>query len=294
MLSPARIAAIVVPIVIVAIVVPIVVLVTKKNKKAAQDCEMNAWGAWGACSTTCDPGTQTRSRSVATPAANGGKACGNLTETETCNEGPNQACPIKACQVGDWTAWSACTDVCGGGTQTRSRTVTSNPSNVECGALTDTQTCNTQTCPPEACQLSDWTAWDDCSKDCGGGTQTRSRTITSNPSNSPCGALNDSQGCNTQACPCQLSDWTAWGDCSKDCGGGTQTRSRTVVSNPSNVECGALTNSQVCNTQACPTDPWTPANGTPQLLGDVWKTVGGGKAVWTYGTAEGFARVLYS
>jgi len=53
--------------------------------------------------------------------------------------------------------------------------------------------------------------------------------------------------------------WSSFGACSLTCGSGTQTRTR-LCNNPApsngGVACsGAASESQACNTQACPTTP---------------------------------------
>jgi len=46
----------------------------------------------------------------------------------------------------------------------------------------------------------------------------------------PCGATSQTVACNNQACEkdCQLSAWTKWSSCSKDCDGGTRKRQKFV------------------------------------------------------------------
>jgi len=53
---------------------------------------------------------------------------------------------------------------------------------------------------------------------------------------------------------CQVSDWSQWGGCSKQCGGGTQVQTRNITVQPRNGgrECPPLTQSRVCNEQLCP------------------------------------------
>jgi len=50
----------------------------------------------------------------------------------------------------------------------------------------------------------------------------------------PCGSTSEARSCNNQACEkdCELSSWTKWGACSKDCDGGTQKRQKFVKTEP--------------------------------------------------------------
>lgn len=76
-----------------------------------------------------------------------------------------------------------------------------------------------------------------CTRSCGGGTQTQSRTVLQEPmyNGTLCGGLRVLQTCNENACPptdCTLLEWSSWSSCSlasgKTCGEGTQTRSREI------------------------------------------------------------------
>ncbi len=233
----------------------------KCNEQACPvDCEVDNWTDWGKCSATCGGGTQERTRKVKTQAQNGGKACPVLTETQACN---TQPCPVD-CEVDKWTDWGICSKTCGSGTQNRSRNVKTQPKNggKECPVLTETQACNTQACPVD-CKVSDWSLWDPCTKDCGGGTQKRTKSIITQPQHGgqacpPPAELTQTQACNTQPCPvdCEVDKWTDWGPCSKTCGGGTQNRTRDVKTQPKNggKACPVLTETQKCNIQPCPVD----------------------------------------
>ncbi len=229
------------------------------------DCQVSPWGDWSDCSKSCGTGYQTRNRMVTQPPAGNGALCPPLEDVQTCN---TQPCDVD-CQVSPWGDWSSCDRSCGGGLQSRNRTVTTLKSGAgaECPPLSETQSCNTQGCPVD-CQVSSWGTWSTCDKSCGGGTQTRSRTVTVQSQNggATCPALTETQACNTQACPvdCQVSSWGTWSTCDKSCGGGTQTRSRTVTVQSQNggATCPALTETQACNTQACPVDCQVSSWGT--------------------------------
>ena len=219
------------------------------------NCQVTPWSSWGTCSATCGGGTHTQTRTIIAPASNGGTECPALTQTKACNTQPCSG----DCVVSDWSAWGTCSATCGGGTQTHTRTVRSPASNggADCPPLTETQTCNTQACPVD-CLVSPWSSWGTCSAACGGGTQTHTRDILTSASNggAACPVLTETQACNTQSCPvdCTVSPWSAWGTCSASCGGGTQTQTRSIVTPAANggQACPTLTQTQTCNTQACP------------------------------------------
>jgi Spondin-like TSP1 domain len=221
------------------------------------DCKVGAWSEWSACSKECGPGEQTRTRIIETATAHGGLECPALSEKRECN---NRPCPVH-CTVSEWTDWSACSKACGPGTQARTRTVTTQPQHdgTACPALADDQPCNLKPCAVD-CKVGEWSSWSGCSKACGGGQQTRSRAVTTQEAHggAACPALNETQSCNTQTCPvdCVVSGWSGWSSCSKSCGGGTQTRTRSVTTAPANngAACPVLSETQNCNTHGCPVD----------------------------------------
>jgi len=231
------------------------------------NCAVSDFGPWSACSKTCGGGEQTRTKTVLTPPQGTGQACPNLTDTRPCN---TQPCPVD-CAVTDW-ANGTCSKPCAGGTQTQTRTVKVPPvgTGAACPALTQQAACNTHACPVD-CQVSDWSVGA-CDKPCGTGAQTRTRTVTTAPvgTGKACPPLQDSQPCNTQACPvdCQVSGWGAWSTCSKQCETGERTRTRTVTVPPvgTGAACPALTESGTCNPHPCTPDMNCYMKRYPDLL----------------------------
>ena len=276
-----------------------------------QDCvsKWNKWRRATQCDEKCGGGKKLRERvmKIIKPQKGTGKRCpSSLLQTQEidCN---TRACPIN-CEVSEWSEWSnvgSCSADCGGGKQQqeRSRSITTNAANG--GTICPTNLketkeidCNTQACPID-CEVSGWSEWSNvgsCSKTCGGGKQQqeRTRSITKNASNGGTACptnLRETKeiDCNTQACPinCEVSEWSEWsnfGSCSADCGGGKQQqeRTRSITTNASNGGTACPTNLKEtkeidCNTQACPINCEVSEWSSWSNVGSCSKTCGGGK-----------------
>jgi len=149
-----------------------------------------------------------------------------------------------------------------GGWQTLEREVIIKPNEhgVKCPALERKKKCNQQKCPVD-CEMSMWSPWSACTKDCEGGVRTRTRSIIVKPLNGgeSCNTASEQEPCNTGSCDrdCTLSGWSSWGFCSMACGGGLQERSKRVVV-PTRGEgvcpkdhSAERWNEQACNTLQC-------------------------------------------
>nr|XP_036865807.1 hemicentin-1 [Manis javanica] len=166
-----------------------------------------------------------------------------------------------------WSAWRPCSVTCGKGTQKRSR-LCSNPFPANGGKLCQGSDSETRNCQQELCPVdgswSEWSPWEECTRSCGRGNQTRTRSCN-NPSaqygGRPCeGNAVEIIMCNSRPCPVHgaWSTWQPWGTCSRSCGKGTQTRSR-LCNNPPPLFDGSYchgveTQMQVCNERHCPVD----------------------------------------
>ncbi|XP_021098568.1 hemicentin-1 [Heterocephalus glaber] len=173
-----------------------------------------------------------------------------------------------------WSAWRPCSVTCGTGIQKRSR-LCNNPlpanGGKPCQGLdSEMRNCQNKLCPVDG-HWSEWSPWQECSKSCGHGNRTRTRTC-SNPSaqhgGRPCeGNAVEIIMCNIRPCPVHgaWSPWHPWGRCSKSCGEGTQMRTRLCNNPPPSFDgsycSGAETQMQMCNERPCPVDgrwgPWT-------------------------------------
>ncbi|XP_061239478.1 hemicentin-1 isoform X3 [Bos javanicus] len=166
-----------------------------------------------------------------------------------------------------WSAWRPCSATCGKGIQKRSR-LCNNPSPANggkpCqGSDSEMQNCHQKPCPVDGI-WSEWSPWEECTRSCGRGNRTRTRTCN-NPSaqhgGRPCeGTAVEIIMCNIRPCPVHgaWSTWQPWGTCSVSCGKGTQTRARLCNNPPPSFAgsyCdGAETQIQVCNERHCPID----------------------------------------
>jgi len=109
------------------------------------DCKVQQSG-WGGCSKSCGGGVKTRTVNVIQEAQHGGREC-TAEEKKTqqqCNTNP---CPVN-CEMSGWGGWSACSQPCGPGKQTRTRQVIkpAQHGGNACGPVSQQQNCNLGTC----------------------------------------------------------------------------------------------------------------------------------------------------
>merc|ERR550514_512403 len=94
---------------------------------------------------------------------------------------------------------------------------------------------------------------------CGGiQTLTREVVVRNNEFGLLCPMLARKRKCNQAKCPvnCGQSRWSRWSKCSKDCEGGVQGRTRSVLVQPKNGgrSCNTAAESRPCNTGSCDRD----------------------------------------
>jgi len=205
---------------------------------------MGEWSDWGSCSKTCGGGYTYRTRNIMTQPQYGGYECGDTSESTDCN---TNYCPID-CDEGEWSDWGSCSQTCGDGMSYRTRTLTPPQyGGVECGDSSSGIPCNDGDCPVE-CYASEWSDWGSCSKSCGNGAQSRSRTVTGDYG---CDySSSETRPCNTPYCPCEYGQWSSWGTCSRSCGSGQQTRARSDTTYQPD-RCTQTSSTRSCNTQRC-------------------------------------------
>jgi len=85
------------------------------------DCIVEDWTAWSECSAKCGGGVRSKARVVKRAPEHSGDPCGEISKTEACNV---HACDVD-CSLGEWTAWSACSKECDGGSLARVKEVIS-------------------------------------------------------------------------------------------------------------------------------------------------------------------------
>jgi uncharacterized protein YegL len=138
-----------------------------------QDCEVSKW-APDSCDKPCGGGKQELTRTIMNPAVGGAK-CLHLKYKQSCNQAP---CSVD-CVLGSWEQWSECSAECGGGVESRDRKIVTAPKHGgdPCGSNSETRVCHTESCSAD-CELAQkWTKWDECSKDCDGGTRKKVKFV---------------------------------------------------------------------------------------------------------------------
>ena len=172
----------------------------------------------------------------------GGGDCSGVDETHR-----QEYCGVSeaaCCDVNNDNHWTSTGTTCVKSTGKRAL-ISTNCSNLGQNAPTKSQNCKVN------CEMNNWGAWGDCSKTCGGGTKTRSRTVKVQARNggNSCPTTSESTSCNTQACPvdCEGS-WGEWKYDSSQCKNGnwryvTYKRDYTV------------TRQSAHGGQACPSSP---------------------------------------
>mmetsp|Transcript_21854 Transcript_21854/g.49816 ORF Transcript_21854/g.49816 Transcript_21854/m.49816 type:complete len:936 (+) Transcript_21854:59-2866(+) len=108
------------------------------------------------------------------------------------------------------------------------------------------------------CVVTDWTP-QECSKSCEGGRQILQRTVSQEMSlGIKCPPLQMVKKCNEFPCPinCAMGQWSKWGRCSKECGGGLQARVRNIETRPDfgGEACPPQSETQQCNPDSCDAD----------------------------------------
>jgi hypothetical protein len=241
------------------------------------DCYFQPWSQWGACTKTCveggEKGYKTRDRAKIGP-FNGGVACvGHTIDDAQCNV---FTCP-KDCEVSQWSSWSTCTQTCSvsvltHGYKLRSRTSTAATNGGKvCAANWQMEHCNNFLCSFD-CYFLDWGGWGPCSRTCtmpgeAAGQRIKIRSMVGpGMGGKACeGATEMSFNCNDFMCPqdCKFSAWSSFGECTKTCGVGGRTRTRTKEGAAyGGIDCvGPTTHWEACNGHGCPIDcKWTEWN----------------------------------
>jgi len=271
-----------------------------EEEEVAQNCEYGAWSLWSKCAGETDQQVY-RTRYISKFASGKGEKCdAQLMETRGCDTDPHRDVD---CLFSVWSGWSACPVSCGGGQNTRSRSIQEHArghGKVCEGALLEASACGDVQCPGEqiqareSCETSDWSGWAACSASCGEGSKVRKREITepalagtdhctealaetAQCQNTPCGNAKD----------CAWGTWTSWSDCvpSPDvCGVGYKRRTREIAQMP--VDGGALcvpgVKDQVMPVAQCRGQPECCVNGK----WDEWEDWGGCSAHCGKGTRK--------
>jgi hypothetical protein len=169
----------------------------------------------------------------------------------------DRACPVN-CIASDFTPWGKCSVTCGKpGKQERHRTLIQARlyNGTACPKMIDVQECYEGPCAVD-CTVTAWDPWSTCTRSCGVGFQSRSRSVDRKnlDGGAVCPHLQDRRTCHAHGCPvdCVTGAWGAWSPTihsteknvmlqrsrdvliasqagGADCGGTTETKERTCA-----------------------------------------------------------------
>lgn len=204
------------------------------TETCAVDCKVSEWSKY-----TCDisTGVSTSTRSILVEPLNGGNECGDLQRTNSCLP--------KTCGAGDWTTGSCSASSCTA-VRTREMTYPKRDAGLPCDLY------ETAPCTLDAV-MGPWTDWSSCDKS---GHKFRSREIVSAACNGGkvAGHTKEVSTCE-EICNDINNPWNKWGPCNQATG--IQTRSRTLITPPTDGETVCLTTeSQTCAVN-CAMDNWS-------------------------------------
>lgn len=170
-----------------------------------------------------------------------------------------------SCLWSQWSGWDppTCSRTCGTGERKKTRWKIRSASGG--GRPCDdphlsqiTVACNTFSCPID-CEWMGWAAWTPCTASCGGGKSERIRdkSHTQEHGGTACsGPRQQTRDCSTHACPidCEVNEWTEWGNCTEECGGGERNRKKSILvpAQHGGAECPAIEENGTCNEDVCP------------------------------------------
>uniref|UniRef100_A0A183FYX5 Hemicentin-1 n=1 Tax=Heligmosomoides polygyrus TaxID=6339 RepID=A0A183FYX5_HELPZ len=203
------------------------------------------WTEWNHCSVSCGRGSQARYRKCVTAQHSLAFDCPDTNiEVRACDGGPCNGVGVWI----SWSEWSTCSTSCGPGTMTRQRGCHREPCD---GSAHERRSCNLAVCASPPGQWSSWNEWSDCSRLCGRGIRSRSRSCIG----SGCfGAGSDQSFCNEHPCEARAGEWatwSSWSPCSATCGAGVKRRTRYCRSGscPGNYKESAICNDRECESR---------------------------------------------
>uniref|UniRef100_A0A0N5AHH5 Thrombospondin type 1 domain protein n=1 Tax=Syphacia muris TaxID=451379 RepID=A0A0N5AHH5_9BILA len=204
---------------------------TSHSEDEQYDGLWSEWSSLTACSVTCGVGVVQRRRVCSIE----GHCFGEAFREEACERGP---CPASASpdRWSTWSEWTSCSRSCGVGKQERERVCETGRNCL--GSPKDIRECNVNECE----RWSEWGEWSLCTPSCGPGSQKRYRqnllfTLACNDitiekecvSETSCsGSPSEQRACDSGPCGA-WTEWHSWTDCSRSCGSGVKTRSRTCI-----------------------------------------------------------------